>query len=317
MSWVSWTPAARPGPQAAGGEPGVTVDHQPQLSWPGLPLDWAGLGSSPQAGRPPPHPRPPGEFSPARSQVQNRRSRELQGGAKRGIPAHAEEGQPQPRARRARILLKPGLRRGCLCPYRENHTTCAWQTPKPGEVGRDAPPPTPEPSDLESPLAPVTPGSPLFLAEPPTGWVSASMDLFGQGGVGWGWTPSPPARSHSRLGFRWRLQSGPTCARGCGVRGRHGQGAAAGSVCWVSLGRGTPALLEESWERREAAWAPRGQQGLHVPKGRQGCQRVRQPPRSRQCARSVRSQRRRGSRPVWPDVYSWLDLGPLGAGGRD
>lgn len=41
-----------------------------------------------------------------------------------------------------------------------------------------------------------------------------------------------------------------------------------GGCCWacrrVSLGRGTPALPEESWERREAAWAPRGRQGFHV-----------------------------------------------------
>lgn len=166
VSWVSRTRAARPGPQAAGEEPGVTVGHQPQLSWPGLPLDWAGLGSSPWAGRPPPHPRPPGEFSLARSWAQNRRSREPRGGAKRGIPAQAEEGWPQPWARLAGILLKPGLRRGCLCPYRENHTTCARQTPEPGEVGRDAPPPTPEPGVLESPLSSVNPGSLLLLTEP-------------------------------------------------------------------------------------------------------------------------------------------------------
>lgn len=161
VSWVSWTLAARPGPQGSWGRAGRprAADHQPQLSWPGLPLDWAGLGSRRGQAGSPPHPRPPGEFSLARSWAQNRRSREPRGGAKRGIPAQAgREGRLQPWARPARILLKPGLRRGCLCPYRENHTTCARQTPEPGEVGRMPHLPLQSRATLSRPLSSVNPG---------------------------------------------------------------------------------------------------------------------------------------------------------------
>lgn len=190
MSWESTTPAARPGPQAAGEEPGVTVDHQPQLSWPGLPLGLGRAGILAAGGQAPatPH-RPSGELSPAYSRAQNRRSREPRGRAKRGIPAPAEEGRP--RACLVGILLKPGIHRGCLCPYRENHTTWARQTPEPGEVGSDVPPPTPEPSVLDSALGPCDRwGVPSSAPSPRLGGFPRAWTFSGRVG----WTPSPPAQ---------------------------------------------------------------------------------------------------------------------------
>lgn len=215
MSWESRTPAARLGPQAAGEEPGVTVDHQPQLSWPGLPLGLGRAGILAAGGQAPttPHPRLSGELSPARSRAQNQRSREPRGGAKWGIPAPVEEGRPQPPACRVGILLKPGVRRGCLCPYHENHTTWTRQTPEPGEVGSNVPPPTPEPSVLDSPLGRVTAGESPLPHRAPAWVVFRERGPFQAGwGVGWGGPPHLLPRPHSRSGFRWRLQWGPTRA---------------------------------------------------------------------------------------------------------
>lgn len=72
-------------------------------------------------------------------------------------PGQYGGGRQQPRDRLARLLLKSGLRRGCLCHYRENHT-CTRQKPETNNMGKDVPSPSLELGVLDPPLCSVTPG---------------------------------------------------------------------------------------------------------------------------------------------------------------
>ena len=192
MSWESRTPAARPGPQAAGEEPGVTVDHQPQLSWPGLPLGLGRAGILAAGGQAPatPH-RPSGEPG-----VLPGPEPEEQGAVRSeaGIPAPAEEGRPQPRARRVGILLKPGVHRAVCVLIVKTTPRGLGRHPSQARwaVTSHLPPQSRESWTRHS--APVTAGEPPLLRRAPAWVVFHERGPFQAGWGGVGWTPSPPAQ---------------------------------------------------------------------------------------------------------------------------